>query len=62
MLDLKNILDGWIYLDKENPNVAHTMYLHVHRFEALPSIICRSISCGQAIQVFCHKLKVRIGK
>ena len=41
------MLGGWIYLDMENSRGAQPLYLHVHRFEALLSIICRGISRGQ---------------
>ena len=52
----KTIQGGRIYLDKENSNVAQTLYLHVHRFEAFPSIICIGISRGQVIKVLRHKM------
>ena len=56
MFDKKeNTIGSRIYLDKENSNVVQTLYIHVHRFEALPSIICTSISCGQVIKVLRHK-------
>ena len=45
------------YLDKENSmaNVTQTLYLHVHRFGAFPSIICIGISRGQVIKALRHK-------
>ena len=45
--DAKTILGGRIYFDKENSSGAQPLYLHVHRFEALLSIICTGISRGQ---------------
>ena len=54
-----------LYLDKKNSNVAQTLYLHgvstklhVHKFEALSSVICRSISHSQVIKVLRHKILV----
>ena len=41
--------------NKENSNVTQTLYLHVHRFEALPSIICTGSSRGQIIKVLRRK-------
>ena len=53
---IKNkILDGRIYLDKENSSGAQSLYLHVQRFEALLSIICRGISRSQVVKVLRHK-------
>ena len=43
---IKTIQGGRIYLDKGNSNITQTLYLHVHRFEAFPPIICRRISRG----------------
>ena len=42
-------------VNKGNSNVTQTLYLHVHRFEALPSIICIGISRGQVIKVLRHE-------
>ena len=56
MFDKNKILGGRIYLiDKKNSSGAQPLYLHVHRFEALLSIICRGISRGQVIKVLRHK-------
>ena len=44
--------------NKENSIVTQTLYLHVHRFEALPSINCIGISRGQVIKVLRHKIVV----
>ena len=55
MFDKNKILGGRIYLDVENSSGAQPLYLHVHRFEALLSIICRSISRGQVIKALRHK-------
>ena len=38
-----------------NSSCAQALYLHVHRFEAFPSIICIGISRGQVIKVLGHK-------
>ena len=54
MFDKNKILGGRIYLDKENG--AQPLYLHVHRFEALLSIICKGISRGQVLKVLRHKM------
>ena len=43
------------YLHKKNSNVTQTLYLHVHSFEAFPSIICIDISRGQVIKALRHK-------
>ena len=56
--DAKTIRGGRIYLDKENSSCAQPLYLHVHRFEALLSIICGSISRDQVIKVLRHKIVV----
>ena len=53
MFDKNKILGGRINLDKENFSGA--LYLHMHRFEALLSIICRGISRGQVIKMLRHK-------
>ena len=55
MFDKNKILGGRIYLDEKNSSGAQPLYLHVHRFEALLSIICRDISRGQVIKVLRHK-------
>ena len=55
MFDKNKIQGGRIYLDKKNSSGAQTLYLHVHRFEALLSIICRGITRGQVIKVLRHK-------
>ena len=55
MFDKNKILGGRIYLGKKNSSGAQPLYLHVHRFEALLSIICRGISRGQVIKVLRHK-------
>ena len=55
MFDKNKIQVGRIYLDKKSSSGAQPLYLHVHRFEALLSIICRGISRGQVIKVLRHK-------
>ena len=55
MFDKNKTQGGRIYLDKENSNETQTLYLHVHRFEELLSIICRDILRGQVIKVLRHK-------
>ena len=55
MVDKREMLCGRIYLNKDNFNVAQTLYLHVHKFEALPSIIHTGISRGQVMKVLRHK-------
>ena len=55
MFDNNKILRGRIYLDKGNSSGAQPLYLHVHRFEALLTIICKGISRGQVIKVLRHR-------
>ena len=55
MFDKNKILGCRIYSDKENASGAQPLYLHVHSFEALLSIICRDISRGQVVKVLRHK-------
>ena len=55
MFDIKNIPGGRIYLNKKNSSGRQTLYVHVHIFEALLSIICKNISHGQEIKVLRHK-------
>ena len=56
MFDKNKIQGGRINLDKKHSSGAQPLYLHVHRFEAFPSIICRGISRGQVIKVLRHKM------
>ena len=56
MFDKNKLLGGSIDLDKKNSNVTQTLYLHVHRFEAFPSIICLDISRGQVIKALRQKM------
>ena len=56
MFDKNKIQGGRINLDMKHSSGAQPLYLHVHRFEAFPSIICRGISRGQVIKVLRHKM------